>query len=187
MDVGPVSIVICKDPKVLNYSLKMTIHTCISSRYFISLTKTTMFDSVKPMINSQSSNCFQRHLITTSEKERKAILMSSFRSRLSQAQGDRMTYKRFTERTYTLSSLTCNDPKVLNYSLMMTIHTCISSCGHTNTFRTPSLHVVILNHQHWWRSHNRLTRYVISLTNTTMFDCVKLMNNSAMFKQHISL
>jgi hypothetical protein len=48
-----VNPVICKDPKVLNYSLMMTIHTCISSRYFISLTKTTMVDSVKLMINSR--------------------------------------------------------------------------------------------------------------------------------------
>jgi hypothetical protein len=74
---------------------------------------------------------------------------------------------------------------VLNHSLMMTIHTCISSCSHTITFS--SLHAVNLTHQHGRRLHNKLTRYVISLTNTLMFSCVRLMNDSAMFKPPFSL
>jgi hypothetical protein len=70
-------LVICNDPKVSNHSLMMTIHTCISSRYVISLTNTTMFDCVKLMNNSRKQ-LLPKTLITPREKRGQQFLLCPF-------------------------------------------------------------------------------------------------------------
>jgi hypothetical protein len=63
--------VICGDLKVLDYSLMMNIHTCISSKYFISSTITTIVDSVKLMNTSVEQLLLQEFTHTACENKRR--------------------------------------------------------------------------------------------------------------------
>jgi hypothetical protein len=178
--------VICNDPKVLNHSLMMTIHTCISSRYVISLTNTTMVDCVK-LMNDSRKQLLPRTLITPSEKRGQQFLLSPFvEVSLASSRRSNDCYKRLpTEHTHYLilpaaskgvKSFIDDKYTYIVYRPVVTLTPLVSCMQETSTISNSDGYTL--------NSPDMSSVY----TNTTHgSDCVRLMNDSAMFKPPFSL
>jgi hypothetical protein len=90
---------------VLDYSLMMNIHTCISSKYFISLTITMIVEGFK-LMNTSVENCFYKSSLTPHVRTKEeGNSHESIHELAYQAQRHRMTYNQLLNEHTTYLAL----------------------------------------------------------------------------------